>query len=318
MLPAAIPVIALLIGMGRPAASANETGANFRLEEHHVEFHNQDVKLAGSLLLPKSEVPVPAVVFVHGAGRQTREPYREVGEYFASHGIAALIYDKRGTGQSGGAYIVVGADVADGKMFYYRDNLFRRYGLSDTLRDVAEKAHLLQQDLHQTLQDGFRLSSFAPRSYPPPDKYVHPAWSHVNQPVLTMWGELDQHVLVGESVAGLKNSLAHANNENWTIIILPRTNHDLKISETGALTSKSYGYPAVALKTMTDWAWSAIDHRRSTKCNRRASSGKQEFFPIWHDTKVCDGMATEQSRQHYGFSSSSALLPTRSQVSGAI
>jgi uncharacterized protein len=316
MLPAAIPVIALLIGMGWPAASANEPGANFRLEEQHVEFQNQDVKLAGSLLLPKSEVPVPAVVFVHGAGRQTREPYREVGEYFASHGIAALIYDKRGTGQSGGAYesyepyenlvndalsavaflkqrreiaasqigiwglsqgayisaaaasrsevirfvIVVGADVADGMTFYYRDNLFRRYGLSDTLRDVAEKAHLLQQDLHRTLQDGFRLSSFAPRSYPPPDRYVHPAWSHVSQPVLAMWGELDQHVLVGESATGLKNSLAHANNENWTIIILPRTNHDLKISETGALHSKSYGYPPVALKTMTDWAWSAIDH----------------------------------------------------------
>ena len=27
-----------------------------------------------------------------------------MGEYFASQGIAALIYDKRGTGQSGGAY----------------------------------------------------------------------------------------------------------------------------------------------------------------------------------------------------------------------
>ena len=27
-------------------------------------------------------------------------------------------------------------------MCYYRDNLFRKYGLSDTLRDVAEKAQL--------------------------------------------------------------------------------------------------------------------------------------------------------------------------------
>ena len=121
--------------------------------------------------------------------------------------------------------IVVGADVADGMMFYYRDNLFRRYGLSDTLRDVAEKAHLVQQRFAAKFQDGFRLSSFAPRSYPPPDKYVHPAWSHVNQPVLAMWGQLDQHVPVGESVAGLKNSLAQANNEKWTIIILPRANH---------------------------------------------------------------------------------------------
>ena len=215
MLPAAIPVIAFLIGMAGPEARADETGAKSRFEEHPVEFHNQDVKLAGSLLLPRSEVPVPAVVFVHGAGRQTRESYREAGEYFASQGIAALIYDKRGTGQSGGAYesrepyenlvndalsavaflkqrreiaasqigiwglsqgayisaaaasrsedirfiIVVGASVADGMMFYYRDNLFRRYGLSDTLRDVAEKAYLVQRSLPHNLQDGF-LSLF--------------------------------------------------------------------------------------------------------------------------------------------------------------
>ena len=104
MLPAAIPVIAFLIGMAGPEAHADETGAKFSFEEHSVKFYNQDVNLAGSLLLPRSEVPVPAVVFVHGAGRQTRESYRELGEYFASQGIAALIYDQRGTGQSGGGY----------------------------------------------------------------------------------------------------------------------------------------------------------------------------------------------------------------------
>ncbi len=245
----AIPVVAFVIGMTAPAASADETGAESSFDEHRVEFHNQGVQPAGSLLFPRSEVPVPAVVFVHGAGRQTRESYREVGGYFASRGIAALIYDKRGTGQSGGAYesdepyenlvndalsaipflkerreiaasqigiwglsqgayisaaaasrsediqfiIVVGADVADGMMFYYRDNLFRRYGLSDTLRDVAEKLYLVDQDLQRTFQDGFRLSSFVPRSYPPPDQYVHPPWSHVNKPVLAMWGQLGQN-----------------------------------------------------------------------------------------------------------------------------
>ena len=103
-LAAAIPVAAFVSGIAGPAASAGETGAECRFDEHRIEFHNRGIKLAGSLLLPRSEVPVPAVVFVHGAGRQTRESYREVGAYFASQGIAALIYDKRGTGQSGGAY----------------------------------------------------------------------------------------------------------------------------------------------------------------------------------------------------------------------
>jgi len=313
---AAIAVIAfLIVGMSETEAGANETGPGSGFEEHPVEFHNQGVKLAGSLLLPRSEAPVPAVVFVHGAGPQTREPYREVGQYFARHGIAALIYDKRGTGQSGGAYesrepyenlvndalsavaflkqrheiaqsqigiwglsqgayisaavanrtedirfiIAVGASVADGTMFYYRDNLFRLYGLSDTLRDVAEKGHLAQCRLPHNLPDGFGLSSFAPRPYPPPDQYVHPEWRRVDQPVLAMWGQLDQNVPVGESVAGLKNSLAHAKNEQWTIVILPQANHSLGISETGALQSQWRGYAPGALKTMTEWVHSVID-----------------------------------------------------------
>jgi pimeloyl-ACP methyl ester carboxylesterase len=315
LLSAAVPVLALLIGTSGRAGGANETGVQSGFEEHQVEFHNHDVKLAGSLLLPGSEVPVPAVVFVHGAGPQTREPYREAGEYFASQGIAALIYDKRGSGQSGGAYesfapyknlvddalagvaflkqrreiassqigiwglsqgayisaaaasrsediqfvVGVGVEVADGMMFYYRDNLFRKYGLSEKLRDVAEKLYLVEQDLLRTSQNGFSLSSFAPRSYPPPDEYVHPAWSHVGQPVLAMWGELDQHLPVGESVAGLKNSLAQANNQKWTMIILPRAKHSLGISETGAIQEKWRGYPPGALKTMTDWVHRVID-----------------------------------------------------------
>ncbi len=75
-----------------------------------------------------------------------------------------------------------------------------------------------------------------------------------------MWGQLDQHHPVGESVAGLKNSLAQANNEKWTMIILPRAKHSLGISETGAIQEKWRGYPPGALKTMTDWVHSAIDH----------------------------------------------------------
>ena len=314
-LPAAMAIIAFRVGMSETEARADKTEAGSWFAEHPVEFHNQGVKLAGSLLLPRSEVPLPALVFVHGAGPQTREPYREAGEYFASHGIAALIYDKRGTGQSGGAYeshgtyenlvndalfavaslkqrheiaqsqigiwglsqgayisaaaanrtkdirfiIAVGASVADGAMFYYRNNLFRLYGLSDTLRDVAEKGDLGQRTLPHSLEDCFSLSSFAPRSYPPPDQYVHPEWSRVDQPVLAMWGQLDQNLPVGESVAGLKNSLAHAHNERWTMVILPQANHSLGISETGALQSKWRGYPPGALETMSGWVHSVLD-----------------------------------------------------------
>jgi hypothetical protein len=155
--------------------------------------------------------------------------------------------------------VVVGSDVADGMLFYYRDNLFRKYGLSDTLRDVAEKAQLGADTLFFYLRDESLLSTFAPRTYPPTEKYVHPAWSRVHQPVLAMWGQLDQHIPVGESVAGLKYSLAQANNEKWTMIILPQAKHSLGISETGAIQEKWRGYAPGALQTMTDWVHGVID-----------------------------------------------------------
>ncbi len=297
------------------AAVASETKGQSEFEEHRVEFDNGAVKLAGSLILPKSDKPLPAVIFVHGAGPQTREQYRRVGEYFASQGIAALIYDKRGTGQSSGAYesrkpyenlvndalagvtllkqrpeiapsqigiwglsqggfisaaaasrsqdiqfvLAVGSEVADGMLFYYRDNLFRRYGLSATLRDVAEKAQLGIDTLFFNLRDESLFETFVPRTYPRPEEYVHPAWGRVRQPVLVMWGQLDQHQPVGESLLGLKHSLAQANNQKWTMIILPNANHDLKVSETGELHRPSPDYVPGALKTMTDWVYVVID-----------------------------------------------------------
>jgi len=60
-------------------------------------------------------------------------------------------------------------------------------------------------------------------------------------------------------VTGLKNSLADATNQKWTIIILPGAKHSLGISETGAIQEKWRGYPPGALKTMTDWTHRVID-----------------------------------------------------------
>jgi hypothetical protein len=133
-----------------------------------------------------------------------------------------------------------------------------------------------------------------------------------------MWGQLDQHIPVGESVVGLKNSLAQAKNENWTIITLPRANHDLGISETGALHSGWRGYAPGALKTMTDWAWRAIDHPAEfDKMKQEGVAPDAGVLARLAGYENCDGMATAQSRQHSGFSSSSAFLPTRSQASAA-
>jgi hypothetical protein len=79
---------------------------NTEYQEREVEFANGEVDLAGTLLQPKSSSPVPAVVLIHGAGPEQRNGsgnmLRDAAVQFASHGIAALIYDKRGNGASGG------------------------------------------------------------------------------------------------------------------------------------------------------------------------------------------------------------------------
>jgi len=67
-----------------------------------VEFESHGVRLAGSIVLPKDSNIRAAVVFVHGSGKQARN--LALAEQFASEGIAALVYDKRGAGKSGGEY----------------------------------------------------------------------------------------------------------------------------------------------------------------------------------------------------------------------
>jgi uncharacterized protein len=70
--------------------------------EHEVTFANGDVGLAGTLLVPSGTGPHPGVAIVHGAEWATRETYRLLATHYARRGVAVLIYDKRGTGDSEG------------------------------------------------------------------------------------------------------------------------------------------------------------------------------------------------------------------------
>ena len=74
-------------------------GENQRAEE--VEFVSHGATLSGSIVFPAGDIHA-AVVFIHGSGKQTRN--LGWAERFARGGIAALVYDKRGAGKSGGEY----------------------------------------------------------------------------------------------------------------------------------------------------------------------------------------------------------------------
>ncbi len=91
-----------------------------------IIFKNGDVTLSGALLLPNGEGPFPAVIFIHGSGPEDRNNSRARAKAFVKNGIAALIYDKRGVGKSGG----------DPK---FND----RYSFDVLANDVVAAAHLL-------------------------------------------------------------------------------------------------------------------------------------------------------------------------------
>src|SRR5918998_528384 len=91
----------------RRRGRSDQTAKKARVyREEKVTFRNGDVTLAGTLLVPSTGGPHPAVVFLHGSGPQDRNGYvsliRLTADHFARHGIATLIYDKRGAGVSTG------------------------------------------------------------------------------------------------------------------------------------------------------------------------------------------------------------------------
>jgi dienelactone hydrolase len=80
--------------------SVQYANAGSRSEE--VEFESHGARLSGTVVLPDQAPAIAAVVFIHGSGQQSRNV--GLAERFASEGIAALVYDKRGAGKSGGEY----------------------------------------------------------------------------------------------------------------------------------------------------------------------------------------------------------------------
>jgi pimeloyl-ACP methyl ester carboxylesterase len=74
----------------------------FTYNEEPVQFSNGAVKLMGTLYLPRGDGPFPAIILLHGSGVESRAESRYLAKLFARHGIAGLIYDKRGAGSSGG------------------------------------------------------------------------------------------------------------------------------------------------------------------------------------------------------------------------
>lgn len=82
----------------------------FTYREVPVTFQSGGVTLRGTLFEPRTGEQLPGIVFVHGSGAESRRGFLYLAKLFARHGFAALAYDKRGAGDSGGSTYDVGYD----------------------------------------------------------------------------------------------------------------------------------------------------------------------------------------------------------------
>ena len=90
------------------------TARRVPLHIEEVRFTHDTITLGGAFIRPPQPGRYPVVVFMHGSGNSIRTSHIDIAYYLAAHGIASLIYDKRGTPPSTGAYIAASyTDLAD-------------------------------------------------------------------------------------------------------------------------------------------------------------------------------------------------------------
>ena len=69
-----------------------------------LEFESHGLTLHGRLVIPPGDGPFPTVVLVHGSNRDSALHWNAQQNVFPAQGVAALVFDKRGTGASDGEY----------------------------------------------------------------------------------------------------------------------------------------------------------------------------------------------------------------------
>jgi hypothetical protein len=80
-------------------------GQRIHFEVHDATFVGEGgTKLVGRLILPEGKGKVPVVVLIHGSEHESARVDDHMQRQLPAEGVAAFVYDKRGTGDSGGTY----------------------------------------------------------------------------------------------------------------------------------------------------------------------------------------------------------------------
>jgi len=79
-------------------------GRRIAFDVTNTTFQSRGTKLAGRLVMPRGTAKVPVVVLIHGSERDSALVYYYLQRTLPAEGIGVFVYDKRGTGISGGTY----------------------------------------------------------------------------------------------------------------------------------------------------------------------------------------------------------------------
>lgn len=232
-----------------------------------VRFESKGVTLVGTLSLPPGEEPHPTLVWVHGSGPETRDQASSFFAQLLDPRYAFFAFDKRGAGESGGVCcpldfdlladdVVAAVDAvrerdevdrdAVGLMALSQggwiaplaanrdDNVEFEVILSGSAVSVGEEAEYSQltgddaciPPPNSPAQIAKRMREEKPSGFDP-----RPELARLDIPVLWVYGALDQSQPVQKDLTVLKP--LQAEGKEFAIVVFPRANHALRVSETG-------------------------------------------------------------------------------------
>ena len=79
-------------------------GQRIDFDVTETRFSGRGVELAGRLVLPKGKQRVAIAVLIHGSENTSARKLYSLQRLLPAEGVGVFVYDKRGTGESGGAY----------------------------------------------------------------------------------------------------------------------------------------------------------------------------------------------------------------------
>jgi uncharacterized protein len=79
-------------------------GHRIAFDVTETKFMSHGVSLVGRLVMPKGQARVPIVVLIHGSEPDSAIKFYSLQRMLPAEGVGAFVYDKRGTGASGGEY----------------------------------------------------------------------------------------------------------------------------------------------------------------------------------------------------------------------